>query len=180
MNLPLLCVVLPLAGILFIVAVRWIHSVYYRSARERDIVWGGFKSDGLVAAWCVTYVLSSLGGLLTFYVHVVFKGDDLFPAFLFAGVNITYIVFLLVVDKHGYSRVYVVQVCLIVNTVLYLMIFLYTWLKFPLDDKDVSNATLLGVTHFCNAVAIFHAMAMDGFLWFGEWRRLVEEVESLE
>jgi hypothetical protein len=34
----------------------------------------------------VTYVLSSLGGLLTFYLHVVFKGDtDLLPVFLFGA-----------------------------------------------------------------------------------------------
>lgn len=179
MNLPLLCVVLPLAALLFIVAVRWIHSVYYRSPRERDIVWGGFNTNRLVAAWCLTYVLSSIGGLLTFYLHVVFKGDaDLFPVFLFGAVNITYIVFLLVVDNDGYSRVHVVQVCLIVNAVLYLMIFMYTYMTFGLDDKDVSNATLLGVTHFCNAVAIFHAWVMDGFLWFGGWEHAISQLES--
>ncbi len=179
MNLPLLCVVLPLAALLFIVAVRWIHSVYYRSQRERDIVWGGFKTDRLVAAWCLTYVLSSLGGLLTFYLHVVFKGDaDLLPVFLFGAVNITYIVFLLVVDKDGYSRVHVVKVCLIVNAVLYLMIFVYTYMTFGLDDKDVSNATILGFTHFCNAVAVFHACVMDGFLWFGGWEHAISPLES--
>lgn len=181
MNLPLLYVVLPLAAVLFIVAVRWVLSVYYRSPREREIVWGGFKTDGLVAAWCLTYVLSSVGGLLTFYLHVVFKGDaDLFPVFLFGAVNITYIVFLLVVDADSHSKVLVVQVCLIVNFVLYVMIFVNAWLTFPLDDKDVSNAALLGVTHVCNAVAIFHALVIDYWYWFHQgWEDLILQNEPL-
>jgi hypothetical protein len=124
-------------------------------------------------------VLSSLGGLLTFYLHVVFKGDtDLLPVFLFGAVNITYISFLLVVDKEGYSRVYFVQVCLIVNAVLYLMIFANTFMTFPLDNKEVSNTTLLGVTHFCNAVAILHTWFMDGFLWVRGWEKAISELES--
>ena len=181
MNLPLLYVVLPLAAVTFICAVRWIRSVYLRTPSQREVVWGGFQTNELAAAWSLTYVVSSVGGLLTFYLHVVFKGDtDMLPVFIFGTLNISYILYLYVVDKIEHSRVYVVQVCLIVNVVLYTMLFAYTFMTFPLDDKDVSNATLIGVTHFCNAVAIFHAWVMDAYLWFNGWERLISEIESLK
>lgn len=178
MNLPLLCVVLPLAAVLFIFAARWVYSVYKRSPRDREDAWGGFNTDKLKAAWCLTYVVSSVGGLLTFYLHVVFTGDsDFFPVFLFAALNVSFIIFFVFIDADGYSKVTIVQVSLIVNVVLYAMIFGITFMTFPLDDKDVSNPTLVGVTHCFNAVAIFHAWVMDAYLWFNGWEQLIQMIE---
>ena len=177
MNLPLLWVVLPLAAVLFFQSVLWIVDVYRRAPHQRKITWGGFSTNELAAAWCLTYVLSSLGGLLTFYLCVVFTGDDnVYPVFIFAALDASFIVYLHVVDD-GYSRVTLVRSCVWFHVILYVMLFVYMVVAFPLDRQDVSNATLIGVTHFCNAVAIFHALVMDAYLWFEGW---VNQVETKE
>jgi hypothetical protein len=174
MNLPLLCAVLPLAAVLFVKAVLWIYSVYGRSPVQRNVIWGGLDTKERAAAWCLTYVLSSLGGLLTFYLCVVFTGDDdVLPVFLFGTLDISYIVYLYIVDD-GLLRASLVRLCVWFNFILYVILFAYTLIKFPVDRADVSNATLIGVTHFCNAVAIFHALVMDAILWFEGWMTKLE------
>lgn len=173
MNLPLLCVVLPLAALLFFQAVMWILS--NRDEERRKISWGGFHSKERATAWCLTYMLSSLGGLLTFYLFVVYTNDNAIPVLIFAALNVSFIVYLYVVDE-GYDKKDLVRSCLMLNVILYILLFAYTVVAFPLDHKDVSNAPLLVVTHFCNAVAIFHALFMDAYVWFEGWADKVDHV----
>ena len=177
MNLPLLCVVLPLAALLFIFTVMFAYHLHKMSTTEFAVIWGGLYWKPQIYVWCVTYLLSSLGGLLTFYLCVVFTGDDnVYPVFIFAALDVSFIVYLYVVGD-GYSKVTLVRSCLWFNVILYVMLFVYMVAAFPLDRTDVSNATLIGVMHFCNAVAVFHALVMDAYLWFEGW---VSQVEAKE
>ena len=120
----------------------------------------------------MTYLVSSLGGLLSFYLHVVYTDDtNVFPVFLFGCVNISYIVFFWAV----YSEIVaVVRACLWFCLLLYVMLCVYTYMLFTVDAAHVSNAALVGVTDFCNAVAIFHADFMDICLWFPGWEALIQ------
>lgn len=172
MNLPLLYIVLPLAAVLLVCTVRWTYNVYRMSPPQREVVWGGFNTNQRIGAFCLTYLVSSLGGLLSFYLHVVYTDDtNVFPVFLFGCVNISYIVFFWAVDS---ERVAVVRACLWCCLLMYVMLCVYTYLMFTANGAHVSNAALVGVTDFCNAVAIFHAGFMDICLWFVGWKALVQ------
>lgn len=180
MNLPLLYVVLPLAFLLFIFAVAFTCRLRTKSTAEFAVIWGGLYGKPQIYVWCVTYVLSSLGGILTFYLHVEFASDaDVFPVYLFGTANISYVVYICVVESRNIAAV---LTCLIVNCVVYLMLFVYTVAVFhsvplPEDDNRVSWMSLLIVTHFCNAVAVFHVVVMDLWIWFGEWEKAVADVQ---
>jgi hypothetical protein len=180
MNLPLLYVVLPLAFLLFIFAVAFTCRLRTTSTAEFAVIWGGLYGKPQIYVWCVTYVLSSLGGVLTFYLYVACANEtDVFPVWLFSTVNVSYIVYSCFVESRNVA---VVLTCLIVNCVVYLMLFVYTvaaFLSIPLpeDDNRVSWISLLIVTDFCNAVAVFHVGVMDLWIWFVEWEKKVSEVE---
>ena len=172
MNLVLLCVTLPLAAGFALLAARWMLSVHRRTPIEQQVVRGGLTTDKHVAVWCCTFLLSSVGGVLSFALLVAHTGNaDVFGVFIFACVNIAYICLLCIVDRDMHWRVYLVHQCLWVVVVLYALLFVYVLATFALDDARVSNSTLLGATHFCNAVAIVHALVMDAYVWFEGWEK---------
>jgi hypothetical protein len=172
MNLVLLCVTLPLAAGFALLAARWMLSVRLRTPIDQQVVRGGLATGWHVAAWCCTFLLSSAGGLMSFALLVAHTGNrDVFGVFLFACINIAYICLLCFVDRDMHGRVYLVQLCLWVVVVLYALLFMYVLWTFALDDARVSNSTLVGATHFCNAVAIVHALVMDACVWFGGWEK---------
>lgn len=172
MNLVVLCVVLPFAALLFVLAVMFTRRLHRMSTSEFADIWGGLYRKPHIYVWCLTYVLSGLGGILTFYLHVEFTtADNVLPMFIFVCVNISYITWIYAVERRNRD---VVAVCLFMNVLCYFMLFLYTLLLFPIHHAIVANETLLYITHFCNAVTIFHVLVMDLYYWNTGWVRNYE------
>ena len=167
MNLPLLCVVLPLAALYFISYAMFAWRMQTMSAQKFGILWGGLNQKPRIFLWCLTFVLSSLGGILTFYLYVQFTSDDtVLPVFLFGVLDISFVIFIYAVEG---DHVKLVRGILGLNIVAYIILFVYSLVTFPVDNHVVDNPALLYVTHVCNAVAIFHVAVMDWIIWWGGW-----------
>jgi hypothetical protein len=167
MNLPLLCVVLPLAALYFISYAMFAWRMQTMSAQKFATLWGGLTQKPRIFLWCLTFVVSSIGGILTFYVYVQFTNDDtVFPVVLFGVLDISFIIFIYAVEG---DRVNLVRGVLWLNVVAYIILFAYSLVIFPVDNHVVGNPALLYVTHVFNAVAIFHVSVMDLVIWWGGW-----------
>lgn len=173
MNLPLLCVVLPLVALYFILYAMFACRITRMSTQQFEVFRGGLNKTPRVLLFFLTFVVSSIGGILTFYLYVQFTSDDtVLPVFLFGVVNISYLIFVYAVEG---DHVQLVRGVLWTNVVAYIILFVYSLIMFPVDDHVVGNPALLYVTHVFNAVTIFHVGVMDLFIWWNGW---VEHYET--
>jgi len=171
MNVPLLVCVLVLGGILFIMDVMFARRLYKMPLSEFVVIWGGLYAKPQIYIWCTSGLVSSIGGILTFYLDVAFTdNNNVLPLFVFAAVNISYIRYIYVVeDKNKYG----VLLCLRANVVLYIILFIHTIVTFPINTTLVSDISIVYITHFCNAVTIFHVVVMDWIIWWNGWEKQV-------
>ena len=159
--------VLPFAVLYFILCGKFIWRMYTMPTPRFAILWGGLYRKPHIYFWVLTFLLSSVGGILTFYLHVQFTTDaNIYPVFLFGVLNASYIIFIYAVES---DNVNLVRTCLWANVIVYIMLFVYSIVIFHVDNAAVDNPALLYVTHVLNAVAIFHVVVMDLIIWWNGW-----------
>jgi len=167
MNEILLWIVLPLAALYFILYGKFIWRMHTMSTEQFNIIRGGLNRKPTVFLWALTFTLSSIGGILTFYLHVKFTTDsNIYPAFIFGALDISFILWIYAVESYNLK---LVRACLWTNVFGYIMLFVYSIVTFHVDDVVVDNPALLYVTHIFNAVAIFHVVVMDLIIWWNGW-----------
>lgn len=159
--------VLPFAALYFILYAKFAWYARTLSTQRFAVMWGGLYKKPHIYFFVLTFLLSSVGGILTFYLHVQFTSDsNIFPAFLFIILNVSCVICIYAIDS---DNVKVVRICLWTNVVACIILFAYTIVAFHVDDNVVDNPTLLYITHICNAVAIFHVAFMDLIIWWHGW-----------
>ena len=167
MNLPLLCVVLPLAALYFISYAMFACRITRMSKQQFEIFRGGLNQTPRIILFFLTFVVSCIGTVLTFYLYVQFTSDDtVLPVFLFGVLDISAVTYIYAVEG---DHVKLVRGVLWTNVITYIILFAYSLFIFPVDNPAVDNPALLYVTHAFNAVAIFHVSVMDLIIWWGGW-----------
>lgn len=167
MNLPLLCVVLPLAALYFISYAMFACRIARMSRQQFEVFRGGLNQTPRVLLFFLTFLVSSIGTILTFYLYAQFTSDDtVLPVLLFAVLDISYVVFIYAVEG---DHVNLVRGVLWTNVIGYIVLFVYSLVIFPVDNHVVDNNALLYVTHVFNAVTIFHVCVMDLIIWWNGW-----------
>lgn len=167
MNLPLLCVVLPLAALYFISYAMFAWRIARWSEHEFEVFKGGLNQTPRILVFFLTFLVSSIGTILTFYLYVQFTSDDIvLPIFVFGVLDISYVIYIYAVEGHHVS---LVKGVLWTNAIAYIILFAYSLVIFPVDNHAVDNPALLYVTHVFNAVAIFHVGFMDLIIWWNGW-----------
>jgi len=167
MNDFLLWFVLPLAALYFIMYGKFALRLSGMPKDKFYVIWGGLRGKVILSAFVLTFILSGIGSILTFYLHVQFTtNDNIYPAFLFGGLNVSYILYVYAVES---DNINFVRACLWTNVFGYIMLFVYSIVTFHVDDAVVDNPALLYVTHIFNAVAIFHVAVMDLVIWWNGW-----------
>ena len=167
MNLPLLCVGLALGALYFISYALFACRVTRMSTQQFEVFKGGLNQRPRILLFFLTFVVSSIGTILTFYLYVQFTSDDIvLPLFLFGVLDISYVIYIYAVER---DHVQLVRGVLWTNVIAYIILFAYSLVIFPVDDHIVGNPALLYVTHVFNAVAIFHVGVMDLNIWWNGW-----------
>lgn len=167
MNLPLLCVILPLAALYFITYALFACRITRMSTQQFEVFRGGLNQTPRVLLFFLTFVVSSIGTILTFYLFVQFTSDDtVLPVFVFGVMDISYVAFIYAVEG---DHVKLVRGVLWTNVIAYIVLFVYSLVIFPVDNHVVDNPALLYVTHVFTAVAIFHVGVMDLIIWWNGW-----------
>jgi hypothetical protein len=151
MNWALLAVV-AITEVLALTLDAFLGQSIFEGDRSRYI--GGLQGTWL-AIWRVTFVISSIGIISSFLLHLLYSQDWIIVC-IFASMNVAHIVFdAALINNSTYS----VFASLIILLLSYTTLFVYTIITFP----------TLVLVHMCNSVGIFHGLVLDCIVWQRGW-----------
>lgn len=157
MNWMLLDIVVPLALLLLLSILHLIQQISLRNKASRQEAFGGLQG-WIYYLWCCTYVISSVGVLVTFAIHAILgEGWPIIAIFMCMDVS-------LIGFNAGFLRKSTPTVffTLVLAVSSYLGLFVYTLYVFP------DMVGIVGV-HVCNAICVFHGLVLDFGVWQYQW-----------
>lgn len=150
------------------VVVAHLFTAYFVSSKpkaQRLLLFGSLKHTGLFSLAATTYVVSSVGCCISFFLFLLQANPEFAAMFIFLVWNFSCCVFdwaLL------HARQPVVLACVVANTVCGIALFIYTGVAFDLLAPVAQKPVVL-VAHCCNAVSVFHVTIIDLVIWYDSW-----------
>jgi hypothetical protein len=174
MDIELLSTVIPLVTVLFLCDI-WLYVKYlYMEDVGRKRLFGGIQGN-LFGVWVVSFIFSSIGLMLSFYVLVFTVSQGSYLLFIFFNIALIIYNFALM-----YENVIIVFACLSVVFFNYISIFIFIMHRFPVSDTSVYTYETLYIMHVCNFIGILHASIIDLCIWqYGWWEQLESPYQKI-
>ena len=126
MNVVLLCLVLPVALVLFVYEGWFLYLLSRMSEDEGRVARGGLRGT-VFYAWVLTFLLSSFGCTSSFVMYASLETPEGTSTFLYVVMDVTQIAFIYAM-LHDMKNV--VLVCLCTNVFVFVVLFVYTVVVF--------------------------------------------------